>query len=69
MTASDPGTAHLRCSVFLDVPEEERICGVCGTQAKAKTCAVIYTMVENAKANGVNVCQYLKQPCAARVLL
>lgn len=30
------------------------------TQAGAETSAVIYTMVENAKANGVNVYQYLK---------
>lgn len=30
------------------------------TQAGAETSAIIYTMVENAKANGVNVYQYLK---------
>lgn len=30
------------------------------TPAGAETSAVIYTMVENAKANGVNVYQYLK---------
>lgn len=30
------------------------------TQAGAETSAIIYTMVESAKANGVNVYQYLK---------
>lgn len=30
------------------------------TPAGAETSAIIYTMVENAKANGVNVYQYLK---------
>ena len=32
----------------------------CDTPAGAETSAIIYTMVENAKANGVNVYQYLK---------
>jgi transposase len=30
------------------------------TPAGAETSAIIYTMVENAKANGVNIYQYLK---------